>query len=409
MKQVFIICTIFLFSLVANGQTPIASPSSETVKPSLIVGEVISLDNVNKQIVMKTKDGELTAILNDKTQYLKVQPGAKNLNDATPIALSDVGLGDGIVASGILSADAKTIPARKIILMTKADIAKKQERERDDWKKRGVAGRITQLNISKYEITITIRSMTGETPLTIVETSKATYKRYPPDSVKFSDAKESSFMDLKVGDLVRALGTKSADGKTFMPEQIVSGAFKTVAGTVTAIDVEKGEVKIKDLENEKKFITVVIGKDTLIRRLPQQMMGFGGMGGGPGQGGQRPQQSNQGAPPQQGGQGGQRPPQQGSQGGQQGGGPRTFGGGNFDIDEMIERIPPIKITDLKVGDLIGASSSAGADLTRVTAIKLLAGIEPLVRIAQAQAAQRQAAGGGSPSLNLPGLDSIGIP
>lgn len=429
MKRIFNFNIIFLLLVfvvnVANGQTP----TSANTKPSMIVGEVTSIDGLNKKMTIKTKDGDLTVVLSEKTEYLKVQPGATTLAGATTITIAEIGLGDGIIANGVLDDVNKLVPAKKLILMSKADIAKKQEAEREEWRRRGIAGRITQLNISKYEVTIAVNSLTGETFTTLVNADKAKFLRYSPDSVKFSDAKESSFLELKVGDQLRALGTKGEEGKIFTPEEVISGSFKTIAGTVTEVDTATGEVKIKSLENEKLILTVVISKDTVIRRLPQQMMGFlGGQMGQNGQGGQqvmmRPQGTQGG---QTGGQGGQRQGgqqgnqqsgQQGNQqagqggqrpGGQQAGGPRAFGGGNFDINEMIERLPAIPITDLKVGDMIGASSSVGDDPTRYKAIKLLAGVEPLVRLGQMQQAQRQATGGGSPSLNLPGLDGIGIP
>lgn len=411
--NIIVLLSVFIVSI-ANGQTQTTANN----KPSMIVGEVTSIDSLNKTMAIKTKDGDLTVILSEKTEYLKVLPGATTLTGATVITIAEIGLGDGIIANGVLDAVNKSVPARKLILMSKADIAKKQEREREEWRRRGIAGRVTQLNISKFEVTIAVNSLLGETFTTLVNADKAKFLRYSPDSIKFSDAKESSFLELKVGDQLRALGTKSDEGKIFTPEEIISGSFKTIAGTVTEVDEAKGEVKIKSLENEKLILTVVISKDTVIRRLPAQMMGFlGGQMGQNGQGGQqvmtRPQggqgEQRQGNPQgnQQAGQGGQR--QGGQQGGQPGGGPRPNGGGNFDINEMIERLPAVPITDLKVGDMIGASSSVGDDPTRYKAIKLLAGVEPLVRLGQMQQAQRQAAGGSSPSLNLPGLDGIGIP
>ncbi len=402
----FLLLLFLIISMgVVSAQTPSPTPAQSSAMLDGIgatgaIGEVISVDTLTKQMTVKTKDGEIAVQLNDTTQYLLVQPGAKSLSEAKPITISEVGLGDRIWARGKVTDDKKSVPAKQVILMTKADITKRQEREREEWKRRGLTGRITEVNASTYEIKVSVRSFTTEAIVTLVDAGKAKIRRYAPDSVKFSDAKPAQFFDMKVGDQLRALGNKSADGKTFTPEEVVSGSFKTVAGTVTAIDPEKGEITIKDMQNEKKSLIIVVAKDTAIRRLPQMQM-FGGMGGGQPQGGQS------GGQPQ----GGQRQTQN-PQGGQpQGGnGQRMMGGGNFDLDEMIERIPTVTIAELKVGDLIGASSSTGLDPSRVTAIKLLADIEPLVRMQQMQQAQRQGMGRGgqSPSLDLPGLD-IGLP
>ena len=49
-----------------------------------------------------------------------------------------------------------------------------------------------------------------------------------------------------------------------------------------------------------------------------------------------------------------------------------------DLTELFQRLPAMTITDLKVGDLILVSSTVGNDPSRVTAIQLAAGVEPLL-------------------------------
>ena len=122
---------------------------------------------------------------------------------------------------------------------------------------------------------------------------------------------------------------------------------------------------------------------------------------------------------QTGGAGGFRPAG-GGQGTQAGGGqPQGAGGGQGrpgfgggarggGIDDMLERFPTITAADLKVGDVIAVSSTKSADLDRITAIKLLAGVEPFLRAAQMSAA-RQGGGQRQLDLNIPGLDSFGTP
>jgi hypothetical protein len=415
MKKLIQTFAIFLVSFLAvfaaSAQTPATSPAPSSqeigITPTLALGDVTAVDAASKTMMLKTKDGDIIVLLSDTTAYKRVPPGEKTLTNATPITLQEVGVGDRVIAMGKVADDKKSVTAKQVILMTKADIAKKQEREREEWRRRGVAGRVTSLNATSKEITISVRSLTGETSVTIVDTAKATFRRYTPDSVKFSDAKPSTFFDLRVGDQLRALGTKGADGTKFTPEEIVSGSFRTVAGTITAIDATTGEIQIKNLQTEKPM-TIVVGKDAMLRRLPQMGMFGGGGPGGPG-GGQGGSGGQMIMRPQQSGQGGQGGPGQGGQGGPGQGGMRMNGGGP-DFDEMIERWPAVTLAELKVGDMIGASSSAGADPNRVVAIKLLAGIEPFIRMQQMQQAQRQGQNQiSSPSLNLPGLDSIGIP
>ena len=66
-----------------------------------------------------------------------------------------------------------------------------------------------------------------------------------------------------------------------------------------------------------------------------------------------------------------------------------MGGGNMTMAEMLERLPTISINELKVGDVVIMSSIQGADPTRVTAISLVTGVEPLLTMMAA----RQQAGG----------------
>jgi hypothetical protein len=83
-------------------------------------------------------------------------------------------------------------------------------------------------------------------------------------------------------------------------------------------------------------------------------------------------------------------------------------GGRGGIDDMLDRFPTISVADLKVGDVIAVSSSKTNTPGHLTAIKLLAGVEPFLAAAAAQ----QAASGRpqqSQSLNIPGLDSLSFP
>ena len=49
-----------------------------------------------------------------------------------------------------------------------------------------------------------------------------------------------------------------------------------------------------------------------------------------------------------------------------------------DVAQMLERLPAMTITELKPGDAIMVSTTQGSDDGRVTAITLLAGVEPLL-------------------------------
>lgn len=393
--------------------TPAAQPGGDPgITPNGAIGEVKVIDNATKQLIVKTDAGSLvTVALGDKTVYMRLAPGEKTLTNATKIAFSDVGEGDRVWARGKVADDHKSVPASALIVMNKVDIAKKQEQERAEWKKRGVLGIITALKPDTKEITISSRTMAGPQSVIIPLSDKVEVRRYAPDSIKFADAKPAAFAELKVGDQLRALGEGTADGSAFTAEKVVTGSFKTVAGLITAIDVATGEVKINDLQT-KQPLTIVVKQDAVLRKFPSanEMGGIMTMGRGPGAGGAAASQ----APPGQAANGSQPNVAQGAQGGGAGQGPGSGpgrGGGGMNIQDMLERLPTIAIADVKVGDTIIVSSTKGADPSRLTAISLISGADTLLNML---AARQPQAGGQTTPNPASGLGSgiqfgIGLP
>src|SRR6185436_20023372 len=275
----------------ARAQTaaPTASPQAGDagITANGAIGEVKVIDAAAHQMIVKTDAGSLvTVALGEKTVYLRLAPGEKTLTNATKITLADVGEGDRVWARGRISDDHKSVPASALIVLNKVDIAKKQELERAEWKRRGVLGIITALKPETKEITISTRTMAGPQALIIPVTDKVELRRYAPDSIKFADASVAKFDELKVGDQLRALGERNPEGTAFTAEKVVTGSFKSVAGVITAIDPGTGEVKINDLQT-KQPLTIVVKQDAVLRKFPaasemggMMMMGRPGGGGG---------------------------------------------------------------------------------------------------------------------------------
>jgi len=84
--------------------------------------------------------GEITAQLLASTKILHVPPGEKDLKNATVLQAQDLHPGDRVLVRGQASADGHTIAALAVIVMTQADLSAKQQHDREDWQKRGVAG-----------------------------------------------------------------------------------------------------------------------------------------------------------------------------------------------------------------------------------------------------------------------------
>lgn len=409
MQKLFLLIFIVLFgsaSFTVQAQNPTVNPASPAttvdsgIKANLALGEVTAINSTDNKISLQTKDGGIDVVIASTSVFKKVPPENPKLSAATNSSISDIGVGDRILVTGLVASDKKSIPAKTVYLMSKADITKKNISEQEAWKTRGVSGRVISVNPTTEELTVAMRGLAGEQNIVIKPKGKVNYRRYAPDSVKFDDAKTSSFSEIKTGDQIRALGDRSADNTSFQAERVVSGSFKMVGGTITAIDTVKNEITVKELQTNKP-VTIVVNNSSTLRTFPVEMATMMVL-----------RMQSGGIQPPQGGQGGNvmiRPPQ-GSQptGQMQTTGGVTRGGGmrdgRGDFDDLLERLPKISLTDLKVGDAIGVSSSSTGDTNRYTAIKLVSGVEPFFK------APQTTTGGGQPSnqpqINIPGLNGF---
>ena len=350
-----------------------------------VIGEVTATDPSAKQITIKADaGGTVSVIFQERTLCLRLPLGETDLKKAIKITPAEVGVGDRVLARGQLAEDKKSLPAVAVIVITKTELARKHEREREEWRKRSVAGTVSALNPETKEITLSVRSSQGTRAVIIESAEKVIFRRYAPDSVRFSDAKPSSFAELKVGNPLRVLGERNADGSRIKPEEILSGSVRTIAGIINSIDATTGEIKITDLQTKKPLI-VRINSDSMIRRIPPTMAapmanrpraGGGSMGvaGNAGSEGRASEGTRPGAPPRQSPQ--PNAPTSESRSRTTTGG-TIGGGGGMDID----RIPALSFAELKRGETILVSFTVGAESSHVTAIVLLAGAEPLLSAA----------------------------
>ncbi|HLY18420.1 MAG TPA: hypothetical protein VKR61_14410, partial [Bryobacteraceae bacterium] len=313
---------------------------------SNLVGVIEALDRSTGQITLHTDDGKTVRITpHAGARFLRLPPGEKSLANGTPITPADLDLGDRLLARGELSEDKASLAASTLVVMTKADLAKKHQADQAEWQKRGVGGLVEAVDAGAGEITIKSRTAEGSKPLVIAVSGETVVRRYAPDSVKFADTRPGTLAEIKPGDQVRALGTKSEDGARYTAEELVSGSFRNVAATVIAVDPAANTLKVTDLANKKPLLVRLNG-DSTIRKLPEMVArmiamrtsagGAGGpgapgaTGGAPGAPGAaqampRPAGAPAGASPT-GGQGG--PGSAGMRGGRGG-----------DMQQMLERLP----------------------------------------------------------------------
>jgi hypothetical protein len=212
---------------------------------------------------------------------------------------------------------------------------------------------------------IVLTSGSGATAKTItVHTTKATIlKRYAPASVRYDAALAAPINAIQAGDQLRARGEKNADGTEIAAEEVISGSFRNISGTIVSLDAAASTLVVKDLAT-KKPVTIHITAEAQMRRLPDRMAQMlaarlKGTANGAGD-----------AKAQPGGAAGQ-----GSGNGAGGGG--QWGGQNGgDSQQMLSRAPAIQLGDLQKGEAVMLVSTNGT--AEVTAITLLAGVEPLL-------------------------------
>src|SRR6058998_2102474 len=120
-----------------------AQAQAPAVSANQALGEVTAIDAQSKQISLKPDKGEpVTIVVGAATVFRQVPAGALDLTKAVRIAFTDLGAGDRILAIGQKSEDQKKIDARSVIVMTRSDLTQKQQREQEDWQKRGVSGTV---------------------------------------------------------------------------------------------------------------------------------------------------------------------------------------------------------------------------------------------------------------------------
>lgn len=335
-----------------------AAPQSAATRA---IGTIQSI--AGNTVTLKTDAGaEVTAAVDDSTKIVRVAPGQTTLTGATVLHLADLQVGDRILVRGQASNPGAPMNAASIIVMKRTDVEAKQSEERTAWQ-RGVGGLVKTVDAASGTITISVAALGGTKTIEIHTTGATTLRRYAPDSVNFDDAKTGTIAQIHTGDQLRARGTRSPDGNQFQADEIVSGAFRNIAGTITAIDAAGNTLTVMDLISKKPFM-VKFTPQSEIRQLAPEMA-------------QRIAMRLRMA--QAGGQAGA------AAGGNRGAG-TTAGAGNFqrgggaagDMQQMLNRLPAATLANLQKGEAVMIVSTEGAVSGDVTAITLLGGVEPIL-------------------------------
>src|SRR6266849_6263389 len=386
-KQAFLIAAICLcFSAVnaaASQPTQAQAGQESPTQAAAVARPVGTIKSISGNTIILTTDRvvEVNVQVQEATKLVRSAPGQKDLKDAIPIQLADVQPGDRILVRGKLAEDGKSVVAASVIALKKADLAEKQSRDREEWQKHGLGGLVSSVDAASSTISVALPSL-GEKKSVAVHFSKNTVlRRYASDSVKFDDAKPAPLEQIKPGDQLRARGTRSADGTGLSAEEIVSGKFRNIAGTISVLDASAGTITVQDLLS-KNPITMRITAESQLRKLPAPMA-------------QRIAMRLKGLPPDAqpsatnssgvassvNGEQGAKPsgaPPGGSGSGGSGGMGRPGGGGSADLQQMISRMPAATLADLQKGEAVMIVATEGGPNGVSTVITLLGGVEPIL-------------------------------
>lgn len=336
-----------------------AARSLGTVKS--ISGKTLTLSN--------DSGTDVIVVVQDGARLLRVEPGEKDLKNAVPLQLKDVQPGDRILVRGKMADDGKSLLAGSIIAMKKMDIAQKQTREREEWQRHGVGGLVSAVDARTGTITLATTALGATKNVTVHISQNTILRRYSPTSIKFDDAKVASITEIKPGDQLRARGTRSVDGAELTADEVVSGSFRNIAGTIASLDSSAGALTVNDLAT-KKPVVVKLTFESELRKLPPPMAQriAARLKGTPEQ---SPSAASAPAPRSN-----QSPASNGSASRGSGGPGSPLAPG--DLQQILSRIPAATLADLNKGDAVMIVATPGTSDDGVTAITLLAGVEPIL-------------------------------
>lgn len=376
---------VILASAGASVLPAIAAPQAQSAAQG--VHPLGTIKTISGNTITLTTDAkaEVSVVVQDGARIVRVEPGQKDLKNAAPVQLQDLQAGDRVLVRGTNSEDGKTVLASGIILMKKADIAQKQAQDQQQWQS-GVGGLVKAIDAAAGTVTVSTGAGPTAKAVTVHVSQQTILRRYAPGSVNFADAEPARLDQIRPGDQLRARGQRSADGTGFTAQEIVSGSFRNIAGTVSAVNVSANQLTVMDLLT-KRPVVVTLSPSSEVRKLPAvmaQMIAMRLKGGTP---------EAPGAPSGSSGAAGQSRPESASaqtapgasggrqfQGGAGGAGWRggANGGGPPDFQQMLHRLPAATISALNKGDAVMIVSTQGTTGDGVTAITLLAGVEPIL-------------------------------
>jgi hypothetical protein len=313
-----------------------------------VLGTVTEFRVAAMQLAVKPDTGATQVFaIGPDTEVMRVPPGETTLERARPGALGDLALGDRVLASFV-----DGLPeARRIVVVTLGDIARRNEAERADWQRRGVSGVVTAR--TGDDVTIAVRAaQTGQTAVLAIS-PQTKVRRYAAGSVKFTAAVPGSIAEIAVGDQVQARGAKSADGSRIAADDIVFGTFLTKIGSITAVNRETHEIEIAEAADGRAW-KIHLTAESQMKTMPDMRAVLAVASSG----------RHASAPPAA--------------------VPAPHSVPITDMARTLLALPPARLDDLKIGGGVVVTSAASPKPGELTAILLLTNADFLVRLSKPQ-------------------------
>jgi len=362
----------------------VAASAQEAPRPRYVslIGTVEKIDSGAKTLALKTAKGDMPVIkYDDRTQFIMMPAGETDTKKGTRGAAADVSNGDRVIAR--MLPDDPSKPAVFLYFEKQNAIAELHKKTDEEWATQSVYGTVKAIDPAAKTIVISARGGFGPAKDVKLDLSgRVEFERFSLDTGKY-EASTAGLTPIQMGDQVRLIGQKNGDGSEIKVEAIQSATFKSLPVTVRSVDAAAGTIAGTDIATKKPII-IMVKADTQLKRLDDQTAlqmarrlnptfqadgdGRGGRGGGRGgnaAGGGRGDFAGGG---------------RAFAGRGQGGGGRAGRGGG-DPNKVLDSQPTIQLADLKAGEPVVVTGGPTADLAKLTATSVVAGVDPILRAA----------------------------
>ena len=355
----------------AVGPAPVLAGAAapQAAAPNAARQLVGAIQAINGMTITLAPDagGEVKVEVRMNVRLLRVAPGETNLANAAAMQFAELQVGDRVLVQATPGADAQSFVATRVIAMKKSDVAAKQEADRLDWQRRGVAGLVSAVDPATGVVSVSTAVPGGARSIAVKTTQATKVRRYAPDSVRFDDAIPGTVSQLKAGDQLRARGTRSADGSELAAEEIVAGTFRNISGVINTLDTAANTLTVNDLATKKPVVVKVTSQSLVTKLTPEgaQAVAARNRAAGAAAAGEGAAAT---APANAEGSG---------QGGARGAGRGRGAGGAGDLQQLVSRMLPATLADFAKGEAVMVVSTEGT-AAGVTAITLVGGVEAIL-------------------------------